>query len=99
MNIKAALITGTLVLAAICLMGDSALATRVSVKGHNQSQVKSSCGGIFLPKNRPDGTYGCVNNDGSGIICGGKTKAQQRTCDTFRVRGPDRRPLAQRLSR
>ena len=32
MNIKAAL-TGTLVLAALCLIADSALATRVSVKG------------------------------------------------------------------
>jgi hypothetical protein len=96
MNIKFA-VTGTLIFAAICLISNSAMATKVSIKGHSQSQVKSSCGGIFLPKNRPDGTYGCLNDNGSGIICGGIKKAQKQTCDTFRVRGRDQRPLAARL--
>src|SRR5262245_3933200 len=89
MKLRGACTAIVVVFAVSFLIVEPALATRVPIKGHSQSQVKSACGGIFLPKNK-QGTYGCVNDDGSGIICGGVKPVHQRTCDTFRVSGPDR---------
>jgi len=97
MKVRPAL-SRTLALAAICFIADSAMAKRIPIKGHSQQDVQSTCGGIYLPKNRPNGTYGCVNDDGSGIICGGVKPKHQRTCDTFRVRSGDQGPLAERLN-
>jgi hypothetical protein len=70
MNLRGALTGMVVVLAVTSITAEPALATRILIKGHSQSQVKSACGGIFLPKNK-QGTYGCVNDDGGGIICGG----------------------------
>ena len=98
MNLRGALTGMVVVLAVVTLIAEPALARRIPIKGNSQSQVKSACGGIFLPKNK-QGTYGCVNDDGSGIICGGVKPVHQRTCDTFRVSGPDRGRLGDRLSR
>lgn len=56
---------------------------RVSISGHSQSQVKKSCSGVYWPGSGKGNTYGCLNDDGSGIVCGGMTKAQQSSCDTF----------------
>jgi hypothetical protein len=98
MNFRGALTGMVVVLAVTSLFAEPAFATRIPIKGHSQSQVKSACGGIFLPKNK-QGTYGCVNDDGSGIICGGVKPVHQRTCDTFRVSGRDRGRLGDRLGR
>jgi hypothetical protein len=45
------------------------------------------------------GTYGCVNDDGSGIIFGAVKPVHQRTCDKFRVNDRDRERLGDRLGR
>ncbi|MFM9915843.1 MAG: hypothetical protein ACKVOX_08550 [Rhizobacter sp.] len=61
-------------------------AERISVKGHKPDMVQGACmesGGVSFPKTGPDSTYGCMNKDGSGIVCGGKTKQDKQTCDTF----------------
>jgi hypothetical protein len=64
-------------------------AKTVSTKGHSQVQVKSSCtasGGVysgFTPGSK-GGTWGCLNPDGNGIVCGGTGDNYKNTCDTFR---------------
>lgn len=65
------------------VLAASAGATRVSISGHSQAQVKKSCSGVYWPGSGKGNTYGCLNDDGSGIVCGGVTKSQQKTCDTF----------------
>jgi hypothetical protein len=54
----------------------------VSTKGHSPSQVKGNCSGgtYFAPGGA--GVYGCIAQDGSGIVCGGVGK-YKNTCDTF----------------
>jgi hypothetical protein len=96
MNLRGALAGMVVVLAVTSLIAEPALARRIPIQ--SQSRVKSKCGGIFLPKNK-QGTYGCVNDDGTGIICGGVKPVHQRTCDTFRVSGRDRGRLGDRLGR
>ena len=85
MNVKAALAT-ILSFAAIGLLADSAIAEEVSIKGHSKTKVEGKCnedGGVYWPTSA-GGTYGCMNPDGSGIVCGGYTKEQKKTCSTFR---------------
>lgn len=68
-----------------------AFAEKVSIKGNSKTQVEGRCGtsgGVFFPSSKTNSTYGCVNQDTSGIVCGGITKAQKKTCDTFRTVPP-----------
>jgi hypothetical protein len=83
MNIRATL-TGTLALAVIGLIADAAMAKTIPIKGNSQSSVQSKCDGVFWIQGKTGHTYGCLNDDGSGIVCGGVTTAQKKTCDTFR---------------
>ena len=56
--------------------------------------VEGKCnesGGVFFPKTGPNSTFGCINEDGSGIVCGGITAKNKRTCDTF-MQTPPRLP-------
>ena len=56
--------------------------------------VEGKCGaggGVYFPKTGPHSTYGCINDDGSGIVCGGKTEKDKKTCDTF-MKTPPRLP-------
>jgi hypothetical protein len=56
--------------------------------------VQGKCGqsgGVHFPKTGPNSTYGCINPDGSGIVCGGITKKDKQTCDTF-LQTPPRLP-------
>lgn len=67
------------------------LAEKVSIKGNSKTQVEGRCGesgGVFFPSSHTNSTYGCLNKDGSGIVCGGYTKAFKKTCDTFRTVPP-----------
>lgn len=87
MNARASLIAG-LSVAMIALFADSAAAKRISIRGNSTTQVKSRCGGsggVYFPKTGRNSTYGCMNDDGSGIVCGGKTQKDKKTCDTFRM--------------
>lgn len=86
MNVGRALTT-VLAFAAICLVGASAVAKEVSIKGHSRSDVKSGCSGdgdVGWYSGTKYGTYGCVKADGSGIVCGGYTPHYKKTCSTFR---------------
>ncbi len=66
---------------AIGLMSDSAMAEKISIQGHAPKDVKAGCDGTYFSPSKM-GVYGCLNNDGSGIVCGGKGK-DAKTCDTF----------------
>jgi hypothetical protein len=66
----------------------SAAAKEVSIKGHSQSQVKKGCDGVFWPKNGPNDTYGCLGNDGGGIVCGGYNAHYKKTCTIMRPAPP-----------
>jgi hypothetical protein len=82
------MLIAVLSVAAIGLMSDSALAKEVSIKGHDTISVKAECSGTYFSPG-VGGAYGCLNEDGSGIVCGGtgknpKTgKDYSKTCDTF----------------
>lgn len=85
MNVKAMLAT-LLPFAVIALLANSAMAEEVSIKGHSKTKVEGKCnesGGVFWPTSA-GGTYGCMNPDGSGIVCGGATPKDKKTCATFR---------------
>jgi hypothetical protein len=75
-----------------------ATAAEVSIKGHRPSQVKAGCHGTFMGPSEANGSYGCLNKDGSGIYCGGNTPTQKQTCSTFRVVSSATRPMLNRLS-
>lgn len=50
-----------------------------------KDKVEGRCGeagGVF-GTNSHTGSYTCLNPDGSGISCGGSSKAQKKTCDTW----------------
>lgn len=79
-------LAGTLALALICMTGP-ATAKEIAIAGHGASQVKKGCGGTYLPPSKSNGSYGCVNDDGHGIYCGGETKKQNKTCTTFLIVG------------
>ena len=78
----------------------AATAKTVPITGHSQASVKKACDGAYWPSS-VGGTYGCMNKDGSGIVCGGVTSAQKKTCSTFRAapKGPYRNELQVALSR
>jgi hypothetical protein len=53
---------------------------------HRHAAVQSDCangGGLFWNEGPGVATYGCLYPDGSGIVCGGVTRAQQNTCDLW----------------
>ena len=79
----------------------SATAKEVPIKGNSPSQVNKRCNGVSWDKGGTSATYGCVNKDGSGIVCGGKTAKQKKTCSTFRAAPPGtyRREIATALVR
>jgi hypothetical protein len=82
MNVKGVL-SAILPFAAIALVADSAVSKEVPIQGNSKTQVKDRCdkgGGKYWPDSA-GGTYGCVNTDGSGIICGGQTAKDKKTCE------------------
>jgi len=69
------------------LLSDAVLAKTVSIAGNSRTQVEGKCGtsgGVFWKEGSTGHTYGCMNSDGSGIVCSGVTAAQKKSCDTFR---------------
>lgn len=74
-------------IAALGLCVAPAAAKTVPIGGHPQSAVKNRCSGTFWTQGKTGHTYGCLNDDGSGIVCSGVTAAQKKTCDTFRTVG------------
>lgn len=66
------------------LVGSAGSATsrkQVPIKGHSRAKVKAGCNGVSWSDSV---TYGCINKDGSGIVCSGVTESQKKTCSIFR---------------
>jgi hypothetical protein len=82
---KIRVLVSPVVLAGTFLLTHAAYATTISTKGNSPTQVQGKCGnsagGIYFPPNK-NGVYGCLNGDGSGIVCGGTGKFA-KTCDTW----------------
>ena len=88
------LLAGILALAAIGLYADTAMALTISLQqGQN---VISNCTGTTWVAGKTGHTSGCIMSDGSGVVCGGVTAAQKKTCDTFRVRSSSLRSMVAR---
>ena len=83
-----------LALGTIGFFTDTASAKRISF---NQGQkVIGQCTGTTWSPGPTTATSGCIMSDGSGVVCGGVTSEQQRTCDTFRVTRSNLRSVAAR---
>jgi hypothetical protein len=89
---KIATLISPLVFVGALMLTHPATAKQISIQGFDSGAVKKACGGgdqVYFPPTK-NGVYGCVNGDGSGIVCGGvgkdpKTGASfSKTCDTFR---------------
>jgi hypothetical protein len=63
-----------------------AKAERIKVGSPAATNAFKACssGGSTIVLQEPAGVKSCINRDGSGIVCGGKTAEQKGTCDTFR---------------
>jgi hypothetical protein len=85
-----------LAVAAIGIMCDSAMAEKVSIQGHSPKDVKAGCDGTYFAPSKM-GVYGCLNENGSGIVCGGKGK-DAKTCDTF-MKVPPRLPTREDITK
>jgi hypothetical protein len=79
---KIAIVMSSIVVAAVFAAPHAGHCKQVSLQ--SQGKVKGGCGGggdVYFPKNST-GVYGCMKQDGSGIVCGGSGKYAKR-CDTF----------------
>jgi hypothetical protein len=88
----------TSLLAFSLVAAGAASATEIPKGIHSSSQVKQTCRGTFMPPSGTNGSYGCLNKNGSGIYCGGDTPAQKGTCTKARTansRAMDRDVLAE----
>lgn len=59
-------------------------AMRIQRRSHRR--VRRDCGaggGVYWSEGPTTATYGCMYPDGSGIVCGGRTRAEDNSCDTF----------------
>jgi hypothetical protein len=59
-------------------------AEKISIKGHGKDAVEGKCndgGGTYFAPSKY-GVYGCLSQDGSGIVCGGTGK-DAKTCDSW----------------
>lgn len=93
LNVKNA-ITVIFALVTLGAVNSSAMAERVKLGSAAAKNAMSSCqgtGGVSFPKTGADSTFGCMNGDGSGIVCGGIKNSDKKTCDTF-MQTPPRLP-------
>jgi hypothetical protein len=58
--------------------------TSANIEGHSEPQVEAACDGYFGLKDS-QGIYDCVNQNGSGIMCGGITEEDKNSCNTFQL--------------
>jgi aryl-phospho-beta-D-glucosidase BglC (GH1 family) len=72
-----------LVLVGAFALAHPAHAKTININGHPPGTVKKNCRGgtYFAPSDQ--GVYGCLNKDGSGIVCGGTGDNYANTCDTW----------------
>ncbi|MBS1799734.1 MAG: hypothetical protein JSS95_07910 [Acidobacteria bacterium] len=83
MNLKIPALVSPVVLVGVLALTHPAHAS--PIKGNSPTQVEGRCGnkegGVYFPPDK-NGVYGCLNGDGSGIVCGGKGK-YAKTCDSW----------------
>lgn len=101
---KIAALVSPIVFVGALLFTHHASAKQISINNHGSAEVKAGCkGGVFFPSS-DGGPYGCVNKNGSGIVCGGtgkdpKTGADfSKTCDTF-MKVPPHLPTRDEISK
>ena len=82
MNIRSTL-AAILALAAMGFITESAMALPLQSKDAVQGRCNENGGTWFAPS--AQGVYGCLYNDGTGIVCGG-VGSYKNTCNTFRRR-------------
>jgi hypothetical protein len=89
-----AIVTVILALVGLGAASNSVMAEKVKLGSTEAKNTMSSCkgtGGVTFPKTGPNSTFGCMNSDGSGIVCGGVKKSDKTTCDIF-MQTPPRLP-------
>jgi hypothetical protein len=62
---------GVLAVTVLAFGTNMATAAKISTDGHNPDQVQGKCTDTYFAPNA-NGVYGCLNSDGSGIVCGGE---------------------------
>ena len=76
----------TLLVGALCV-ADDAMAKRIQANSKASGKAFTDCmnnGGVAWGQTATNPTYGCFDKDGNGLVCGGGTPEQKKTCDTFR---------------
>lgn len=76
-------------------MADTASAKEVSLA--EGQKIINGCDGTTWVPGATGHTSGCMNKNGSGVVCGGVTPKQKNSCSTFRIVSRDRRGIAGRL--
>ena len=87
--------TRAIVIAMLCVcasgFADNADAKTIQANSKASGKAFSACdknGGTSWPQSAENPTYGCIDKNGHGLVCGGGTEEQKRTCDTFRAVPP-----------
>jgi hypothetical protein len=78
-----------LLVSAVGVVGD-AMAKRIQANSKESGKAFTDCfnnGGVAWPQTGTNPTYGCFDKNGNGLVCGGGTAEEKKTCDTFRT-GP-----------
>jgi len=83
---KTNVIVAVLVLAGTFGPMGNAGAERIKANSKDSGKAFTACdsnGGVSWPQSAESPTYGCIDKDGHGLVCGGGTAEQKATCDTF----------------
>ena len=84
------IVAGVLFAVVIGAMGNAG-AERIKANSKESSKAQNDCvknGGVEWPQSAESPTYGCIDKNGHGLVCGGGTAEQKATCDTFRTVPP-----------
>jgi hypothetical protein len=85
--IKLAALLSPVVFFSVLSLTQPTSAKQIPIQGFSRDAVKAACGsGTFW--GGKGGEYGCLNSDGTGVVCGGKGndpkgKPYSQTCDTL----------------
>ena len=87
------MVASVLCVGVVGLMSGEAWAERISANSPAKKNAFDAChaggGRNVATFNGNHQVTSCMTKDGHGIVCGGKTAEQQRTCDTFRQPGKE----------